>query len=306
MNERGGIFQEDYYPEHNKNKQPINPENDNTKEDEFDGIDYGKEQGSASEITDKQYSHQNFPYDSRTETFSSTLVPHVHFNQQSNLVQSVHERHNLTDPPLQEHLGVLSENFYRQQQFPEFLPEDFNHEQQIYSQPSGFKLDKYYRQQQQESTTSPEEYHREQQARPEPSGSEVDEYYRSQQQYNGKGQQDSLEAKHYPNSSRDLVHEQQLSSYVQVYRLSLNFEQFTSLTFLSSAIKCFANLMEFMTTWSIYPVTCGDSVQIRRRTCSSPTGINCLGDITQQRPCHFRPCDMWTDWNDNCGSCANH
>uniref|UniRef100_A0A0R3QX99 Thrombospondin 2 n=1 Tax=Brugia timori TaxID=42155 RepID=A0A0R3QX99_9BILA len=60
------------------------------------------------------------------------------------------------------------------------------------------------------------------------------------------------------------------------------------------------------TTWSICPVTCGDSVQIRRRTCLSRTGINCLGEITQQRPCYFRPCDMWTDWNDNCGSCANH
>uniref|UniRef100_A0A1I8EFI8 Thrombospondin type 1 domain-containing protein n=1 Tax=Wuchereria bancrofti TaxID=6293 RepID=A0A1I8EFI8_WUCBA len=393
MNERGSIFQEDYYPEHNKNKQPINPENDNTKEDEFDGIDYGydydsqertavatyEEQSSAPEITDKQYSHQNYPYDSRTETFSSTLVPHVNFNQQPNLVQSVHKRHNLTDPPLQEHLGVPSENFYRQQQFPEFLPENFNHKQQIYSQPSGSEpdeyyrrqqqestispeeyhrgqqahpqpsgseldeyyrrqqqestispeeyhrgqqahpqhsgseldeyyrrqqqestispeeyhreqqahpqpsgseLDEYYRRQQQESTTSPEEYHREQQARPEPSGSEVDEYYRSQQQYNGKGHQDSLEAKHYPNSSADLVHEQQLSSYVQGWNV--------------------------WTTWSICPVTCGDSVQTRHRTCSSPTGINCLGEITQQRPCHFRPCDMWTDWNDNCGSCTNH
>ncbi|EJW78192.1 thrombospondin type 1 domain-containing protein, partial [Wuchereria bancrofti] len=314
---------DDHYQQYSQQDEFMNERG----KDEFDGIDYGydydsqertavatyEEQSSAPEITDKQYSHQNYPYDSRTETFSSTLVPHVNFNQQPNLVQSVHKRHNLTDPPLQEHLGVPSENFYRQQQFPEFLPENFNHKQQIYSQPSGSEpdeyyrrqqqestispeeyhrgqqahpqpsgseLDEYYRRQQQESTTSPEEYHREQQARPEPSGSEVDEYYRSQQQYNGKGHQDSLEAKHYPNSSADLVHEQQLSSYVQGWNV--------------------------WTTWSICPVTCGDSVQTRHRTCSSPTGINCLGEITQQRPCHFRPCDMWTDWNDNCGSCTNH
>nr|CRZ21841.1 Bm7870 [Brugia malayi] len=589
MNDRDGIIQEDYYPEHNKNKQPINPENDNTKEGEFDGTDYGydydsqertvvttyEEQGSPSEITNKQFSHQNYPYDSRTETFSSTLVPHVHFNQQPNLIQSMNERHNFTDPPLQErlqHLGAPSENFYHQkQQFPESLPEDFNHEQQIYSQspgseldkyyrqqqlqstispeeyarehpqpsgseldeyyrrqqlestispeeyhrqqqahpqssgseldeyyrrqqlestispeeyhrqqqahpqpsgseldeyyrrqqlestispeeyhrqqqahpqpsgseldeyyrrqqlestispeeyhrqqqahpqpsgseldeyyrrqqlestispeeyhrqqqahpqpsgseldeyyrrqqlqstispeeyhrqqqahpqpsgseldeyyrrqqlestispeeyhrqqqahpqPSGSELDEYYRRQQLESTISPEEYHRQQQAHPQPSGSELDEYYRrqqlqstispeeyrreqpqlsgseldeyyrSQQHYSGKGRQDSLETRHYPDSSRDLTHEQQQSSYVQGWNL--------------------------WTTWSICPVTCGDSVQIRRRTCLSRTGINCLGEITQQRPCYFRPCDMWTDWNDNCGSCANH
>lgn len=295
MNDRDGIIQEDYYPEHNKNKQPINPENDNTKEGEFDGTDYGydydsqertvvttyEEQGSPSEITNKQFSHQNYPYDSRTETFSSTLVPHVHFNQQPNLIQSMNERHNFTDPPLQErlqHLGAPSENFYHQkQQFPESLPEDFNHEQQIYSQSPGSELDKYYRQQQLQSTISPEEYRREQ---PQLSGSELDEYYRSQQHYSGKGRQDSLETRHYPDSSRDLTHEQQQSSYVQGWNL--------------------------WTTWSICPVTCGDSVQIRRRTCLSRTGINCLGEITQQRPCYFRPCDMWTDWNDNCGSCANH
>ncbi|KAK6112939.1 Thrombospondin type 1 domain family protein [Brugia pahangi] len=199
MNDRDGIIQEDYYPEHNKNKQPINPENDNTKEGEFDGTDYGydydsqertavttyEEQGSPSEITNKQFSHQNYPYDSRTETFSSTLVPHVHFNQQPNLIQSMNERHNFTDLPLQErpqHLGAPSENFYHQkQQFPESLPEDFNHEQQIYSQSSGSELDEYYRRQQLESTVSPEEYHRQQQAHPQPSGSELDEYYRQHQ-----------------------------------------------------------------------------------------------------------------------------
>ncbi|VDM15168.1 unnamed protein product, partial [Wuchereria bancrofti] len=174
----------------------------------------------------------------------------------------------------------LDEYYRRQQQESTISPEEYHRGQQAHPQPSGSELDEYYRRQQQESTTSPEEYHREQQARPEPSGSEVDEYYRSQQQYNGKGHQDSLEAKHYPNSSADLVHEQQLSSYVQGWNV--------------------------WTTWSICPVTCGDSVQTRHRTCSSPTGINCLGEITQQRPCHFRPCDMWTDWNDNCGSCTNH
>ncbi|VDM93031.1 unnamed protein product, partial [Onchocerca ochengi] len=118
----------------------------------------------------------------------------------------------------------------------------------------------------QPSESELDEYYRRQQAQetPQLSFSPSDDYYRQQQQqYIADAHQDGRDVPYYPDTSRYLYQE-----------------------------------WNPWTTWSICPITCGDSVQTRQRTCR--TGSYCYGETIQHRPCHFRPCGIRTEWSDWC------